>query len=130
MAHEIHWIKGNRVLYVNYQGYQTPDTLLDCLDEQANFMDTATQPVVVLINWLEVSGSATGTLTSQNGHRAYSHPNAARAVLVGFDRQATFENEVTAVNTRKTSHTRYFATMEEAMDYMRPMLEEDQGVNN
>lgn len=129
MAHEIYWLKQDRVLYVNYQGYQTPDMLRECLDEQANFMDTAAQPVVVLINWLEVSESAPGTLTSQNGHRAYSHPMAARAVLVGFDRQATFENEVTAVNTRKMSHTRYFATMEEAMDYLRPMLGEDQSVS-
>jgi hypothetical protein len=128
MAHEISWLNPNRVLYVNFQGYQTAETLRDCLDDQADYLDKVPKPIAVLINWLEVTGSDPGTLSSQNGHRAYSHPNAGRAVLVGFDRQATFENEIAAVNTRKSSHTRYFATMEEALDYLKPMMEETGGV--
>lgn len=123
MAHEIYWLKPNHVLYVSYQGHQTPDTLKACLDDMAAHLDTVTHPVAILINWLEVTSAEPGVLKSQLGHRAYSHPMAAHGVLVGFNPLEAMLNEATAVNTRGDKNTRYFATIETAMDYLKPMLE-------
>jgi hypothetical protein len=122
-THDIYWLKAERVLYVNYKGHQTSETIEACLDDMAAEFDTVTHPVVVLINWLEVTETDTGALFKQRGHRAYSHPMAARGVLVGLDPQEAFENEVTAVKTRHSKNTQYFHTMAEAMDYLQPMLE-------
>ncbi len=122
-THDIHWLKPERVLYVNYKGHQTSSTIQACLDDMALQLDTVSRPIVVLINWLEVTETDYGALFKQRGHRAYSHPMAARGVLVGFDPQEAFENEVTAVNTRRAKNTQYFRTMEEAMDYLEPMIE-------
>ncbi len=52
---------------------------------------------------------------------------AARGVLVGMPTQAAFENEVTAVTTRQSKNTQYYATMEEAMDYLKDYLADDIG---
>jgi hypothetical protein len=123
MAHDIYWLEPDRVLYVNYKGYQTPETLKACLDDMVAYLDSVAEPIVILINWLEVTGQQKGTLKSQSGHRAYSHPMAARGVLVGFDPQEAFENEVTSVNTRQSKNTQYYKTIEEAMEYIKPMLE-------
>ena len=123
MAHEIRWLKPERVLYVSYQGHQTPDTLKACLDDMAAALDTVSYPAVVLINWAEVTESDKDVLRSQPGHRAYSHPMAARGVLVGFNPLEVMMNETTAVNTRGSKNTQYFQTMDEAMEYLQPMLE-------
>lgn len=123
MAHEVYWLKPERILYASYQGFQTPETLKDCLDDMAAQLDTVSHPVVVLINWLEVTGAEPHVLRSQPGHRAYSHPMAARGVLVGFDVAERFQNEVTAVGTRGNKNTQYYNTMEEALNYLQEMLE-------
>jgi len=123
VAHEIYWLKPERVLYVSYQGHQTPDTLKACLDDMAVQLDTVSQPVVIIINWLEVTKADPGVLRSNLGHRTYSHPMAARGVLVGFNPLHVMENETTAVNTRGSKNTQYFATMEQAMEYVKPMIE-------
>ena len=123
MAHEIRWLKPDRVLYVSYQGHQTPETLKACLDDMAAALDTVHYPVVVLINWAEVTEGDKDVLRSQPGHRAYSHPMAARGVLVGFNPLEVMMNETTAVNTRGSKNTQYFQTMDEAMEYLQPMLE-------
>jgi hypothetical protein len=122
MTHEIYWMKPDRVLYVSYQGHQTAETLKACLDDMADQLDSVTYPIIVLINWLEVTHADTGVLKSNLGHRAYSHPMAARGVLVGFDSQQAFENEVTSVKTRGGKNTQYYKTMDEAMDYLRLVL--------
>lgn len=123
MAHDIYWMNPGKVLYVSYKGHQTPSTLKACLDDMAAQLDTVSFPAVILINWLEVTSAEPGVLRSNLGHRAYSHPMAARGVLVGFDPQEAFENEVTALKTRQSKNTQYYATMEQAIDYLRPMLE-------
>jgi hypothetical protein len=125
MAHDIYWMKPERVLYVNYKGYQTVDTIRACLDDMAAEFDKVDHPVIVLINWLEVTEMERGALLKVTGHRAYSHPMAARGVLVGFDPAEAFQNEVTAVNTRGDKNTQYYATMEEAMAYLKNMMEMD-----
>lgn len=125
MAHEIYWLKPDRVLYVGYQGYQTVETITACLDDMAAQFDTVDHPVMVLINWGEVTETEKGALLKVRGHRAYSHPMAARGVLVGFDPQIAFENEVTAVNTRGDKNTVYFNTLDEAKNYLKNMLEEE-----
>ena len=125
MSHEIYWLRPERVLYVNYQGYQTPETLQWTLDDMAGELDTVKNPVVVLINWLNVEGCERGAVLKMRGHRAYSHSMAARGILVGFDAQLSFENEVSVVNTRGDKNTRYFNSMEEAMAFLQPMLEMD-----
>ena len=122
MTHEMYWLKPERVLYVSYQGHQTPTTLKDCLDDMAAQLDTVNYPVMILINWLEVTEADSGVLKSNLGHRAYSHPMAARGVLVGFNAQESFENEVTAVKTRGDKNTQYYKTMQEAMDYLQLVL--------
>jgi hypothetical protein len=127
MVHEIYWLKPERVLYVSYQGHQTADTLKACLEEMATHLDTVSQPVVLLINWLEVTSADPGVLKSQPGHRTYSHPMAARGVLVGFGRQAAFENEVTSVKTRGAKNTQYYNTVDEALAYLHLMLEDSPG---
>jgi len=123
MAHEIRWLKQDRVLYVSYQGHQTPETLKACLADMASALDTVKHPVVVLINWAEVTEGDKDVLRSQPGHPAYSHPMAARGVLVGFNPLEVMMNETTAVNTRGSKNTQYFKTMDEAMEYLQPMLE-------
>lgn len=125
MAYEMYWLRPERVLYVSYQGYQNVDTLKETLDAMANELDTVTRPVVVLINWLEVTGSDRGAGFKMQGHRAYSHPMAARGVLVGFDAQMSFENEVSVVQTRGDKNTMYFKTMDEAMSFLQSMLTMD-----
>ena len=123
MAHDIRWLKQDRVLYVSYQGHQTPETLKACLNDMAAALDTVSHPVVVLINWAEVTQGDKDVLRSQPGHRAYSHPMAARGVLVGFNPLEVMMNETTAVSTRGSKNTQYFQTMDEAMEYLQPMLE-------
>lgn len=124
MAHEVRWIKPERLLYVSYQGHQTPDTLKACLDAMADQLDTVKQPVWILINWLEVTSAEKKVLMSQPGHRAYSHPMAARGLLIGFERLEAFENEVAVVNTRHEKNTQYFDSLEQAMEYVQPFLTE------
>ena len=121
MSHEMYWLRPERVLYISYQGHQTPETLQWTLDAMAEALDTVIHPVVVLINWLEVEDCERGALLKMSGHRAYSHPMAAR----GVDPQLSFENEVTAVNTRGDKNTMYFNNMDNAMGYLQPMLEMD-----
>jgi len=122
MAHDIYWMKPAAVLYVNYKGEQDAETITATLDSMAEQLDTVKHPVMVLINWKEVTRTESGALLDVKGHRAYSHPMAARGVLVGFPRQERFENEVTVVRTRGDKNTRYFDTMDEAMDYLKEML--------
>jgi hypothetical protein len=125
MAHEIKWLKPRRVLYVNYIGHQTTETITACLDEMVVELDTVDFPIMVLINWLEVTETELQALFNVRGHQAYNHPMAARGVLVGMPQQAKFENEVTAINTRESKNTQYYDTMEEAMDYLKHFLVDD-----
>lgn len=125
MAHEVYWLKENKVLFANYQGHQTIETITACLDDMVAEMDKVSEPIVVLINWLEVTETDLKALFNVRGHRAYSHPMAARGVLVGMPSQAQFENEVTAVKTREDKNTQYFKTMEQAMRYLKPILDDD-----
>ena len=122
MAHEVKWLKPDRLLYVSYQGHQTPETLKACLDDMATQLDTVKFPVMILINWLEVTEAEPRVLQSQPGHRAYSHPMAARGVLVGFDIVERFSNTAAVSKTRGYSNTQYFNTMEQAMAYLQPIL--------
>jgi hypothetical protein len=127
MAHEINWLKPNHLLYVSYQGHQTVETVTSCLDDMAVELDQADHPVIVLISWLEVTEMDPKALLSTRGHRTFSHPLAARGVLVGMPTQAAFENEVSVTTTRQSKNTQYYATMEEARDYLRDYLAEDAG---
>ncbi len=65
MAHEVKWLKPGRLLYVSYQGHQTPEALKACLNDMADQLDTVTYPVMILINWLEVTDSEPRVLQSQ-----------------------------------------------------------------
>ena len=125
MAHEVYWMKPNRVLYANYKGHQNTETITACLDDMVAELDKVEYPVVVLINWLEVTETDPKALFNVRGHRAYSHPMAARGVLVGMPGQAKFENEVTAVRTRESKNTQYYNTMAEALHYLRNFLSDD-----
>jgi hypothetical protein len=125
MVHEINWLKPGRVLYVSYQEYQTAETVTSCLDDMAAELDQVDHPVIVLISWLEVTKMDSKALLDTRGHRTFSHPMAARGVLVGMPSQAAFENEVTSVTTRQSKNTQYYATMEEARDYLRDYLADD-----
>src|SRR5438128_616032 len=100
MSHEIHWMKPGRVLYINYIGHQTPETLKACLDDMADELDKVTFPVMMVINWKEVTSAEPNVLQSQLGHRSYNHPMAARAILVGFDIVEKYQNETAAATTR------------------------------
>lgn len=125
MAHEMYWMKADKVLYVNYQGHQTTETITACLDDMVIEMDKVTEPIMVLINWTEVTESEPKALFNVRGHRAYNHPMAARGILVGMPGQAQFENEVTAVRTRESKNTQYYKTMDEALDYLKNFLGDD-----
>jgi hypothetical protein len=122
MAHNVHWLKENRVLYVNYKDHQTVETLTACLDEMATHLDQAGRPVIVLINWQEVTGMDFKALLTVRGHRAFSHPMAARGILVGMDGRTQMENEISSVSTRQSKNTQYFTNMDEAMSYLENML--------
>jgi len=124
MAHQIKWLRPNRVLYVSYQGFQNEETLMACLDEMASYLDKATQPLVLLINWLEVEGMEEKALINVRGHRTFSHPMAARGVLVGMPRLVQMQNEVSSVSTRRSKNTQYYDTMDEAMHYLEDMLKD------
>ncbi len=128
MAHDISWMKPDRVLYVNYKGYQTEKTLIECLDEMAAELDKVTHPVAILINWQEVEGLELKALLNVRGHRTFSHPMAARGVLVGMDRRTRMENEISSVQTRQSKNTQYYDTMEEALEYLKHMLEDDTSI--
>lgn len=125
MTHEISWMRVDSVLYVNYIGHQTTESITVCLDEMVVELDKVSEPVMVLINWLEVTETEPKALFNVKGHRAYSHPMAARGVLVGMPGQAQFENEVTAVRTRDSKNTQYYKTMEDALEYLKHFLEDD-----
>ncbi|RMF80215.1 MAG: hypothetical protein D6737_08840 [Chloroflexi bacterium] len=125
MAHEVYWMKPNRVLYANYKGYHDEETIRACLDDMATELDKVDEPVFVLINWLEVTGHDPAALIKHQKHRAYGHPMAARAVLVGMGAQAQMENQVSATRAREIVHTVYFDTMEEALHYLEFVLADD-----
>ncbi|MBZ0310503.1 MAG: hypothetical protein K8I82_30870 [Anaerolineae bacterium] len=125
MGHEISWMKPGRVLYVNYKGYQTVKTLTACLDDMAAELDKVDHPIALLINWREVEGMELKALLNVRGHRTFSHPMAARGVLVGMDRHIQMENEISSVQTRQTKNTQYYETMEEALEYLKHMLEDN-----
>ena len=125
MAHEVYWMKQGRLLYANYIGHQTVETITACLDDMVTEFNTLDKPAFVLINWLEVTSMESKALLEVTGHPAYSHPMAARGILVGFDPLAGFQNEVTATQTRGTSNTIYFKTMDEALEYLSDFLKDD-----
>lgn len=118
-------MKPGQVLYVNYQAHQTVETITACLDDMVAALDTVDNPVMVLINWLEVTESDPGALVEVRGHRAFTHPMAARGILVGMPRQTRFENETTSVTTRQSKNTQYYDTMDEAMAYLEHFLADD-----
>ena len=122
MTHKIEWLKLDRVLLAEFSGHQTEEALRACLDEMAAIFDTCDSPVVALIDWRGVTQRDLKSLLNMHGHRAYSHPMAARSVLVGMDKLAQFENEISAVKTRQTKNTQYYDTMEEAMVYLNQMF--------
>jgi len=72
-----------------------------------------------------VTEADSGVLKSNLGHRTYSHPMAARGVLVGFDRQETFENEITSVKTRGAKNTQYFDTLDAALERLKLVLSDE-----
>lgn len=119
MSHTIHWLKFPLLLYVSYEGHQTLETINACLDEMANEMDKADRPAMILIDWRQVTKTEPRVLMSARGHRAFSHPMAARGVLVGMDKQTRFENEISSVQTRDGKNTQYYDTMDEALDYLQ-----------
>lgn len=123
MAHEIEWMRPDRLLYVRYKGQQTVETIRACLDDMAAEFDKVDHGVIVLISWLEVEKTEPKALLSLRGHRAFSHPMAARGVLVGMPPSERFENEVASVKTREAKNTQYYNTMEEALDYLQHFLE-------
>ncbi len=123
MAHDIYWVREGRVLFVNYKEHQTVATVCACLDDMASYLDGVDHPIFLLINWLEVTEVDKDALTANRGHRTYSHPMAARGVLVGFDPLEAFQNEVTSVKTRGNKNTIYFKTVPEALDYLKTVLE-------
>jgi hypothetical protein len=123
--HTVYWLKESHVLYVSYQGHQTSETLKACLDDMAAHLDQVTHPVMLLINWLEVTSAEPNVLHLQLGHRTYSHPMAARGVLVGFNPLEAMENEVASVKTREAKNTQYFSSVDAAMACLQPMLEAD-----
>lgn len=125
MTHQVYWMKKDRVLYANYMGHQTVETITACLDDMVTEFDTVQHPVFVLINWTEVTSMEPKALLEVTGHRAYSHPMAARGVLVGFDPLAGFQNQVSSAQTRGTSNTIYFKTMDEALVYLENFLKDD-----
>lgn len=122
MMHEVYWYKPDRVLYVAYKGYQNETTLVECLDDMAAALDTVTFPVAVLIDWREVEGMELKALLNVRGHRTFSHPMAARGVLVGMDKRTRMENEISSVQTRGGKNTQYYDTIEEALEYLKEML--------
>lgn len=124
MAHDVYWMKPGRVLYVNYKGYQTEKTLVECLDDMEAELDKVDTPVAILINWAEVEGMDLKALLNVRGHRTFSHPMAARGVLVGMDKRTRMENEISSVQTRQGKNTQYYETMEEALEYLKHMLED------
>lgn len=124
MTHEVYWMKEDRLLYANYIGEQTVDTITACLDDMVAEFDKVDHPVFVLINWLEVTTMEPKALLQVSGHRAYSHPMAARGILVGFDPLSAFQNQVSATQTRGDANTIYFKTMDEAMQYLEAYLKE------
>ena len=125
MTHDVKWMKEDSVLYANYFGHQTTETITACLDDMATELDKVTHPVMVLINWLEVTETEPKALFNVKGHRAYSHPMAARGILVGMPAQSRFENEVTASHARDNKNTQYYSTMEEALAYLNNFLDDD-----
>lgn len=125
MTHEIKWLKEDRLLYANYIGHQTVETITACLDDMASEFDKVDHPIFVLINWQEVTSMEPKALLEVSGHRAYSHPMAARGVLVGFDPLAAFQNQVTSTQTRGDANTIYFKTMDEALAYLDDFLKDD-----
>lgn len=124
MAHDVYWMKPGRVLYVNYKGYQTEKTLVECLDDMERELDQVDTPVAILINWTEVEGMDLKALLNVRGHRTFSHPMAARGVLVCMDKRTRMENEISSVQTRQGKNTQYYETMEEALEYLKHMLED------
>jgi hypothetical protein len=124
MAHTIFWLKFPMLLYVSYEGHQTLDTVVGCLDGMAEELDKATQPAMILIDWRKVSETEPHVLLKAKGHRAFSHPMAARGVLVGMDKQTRFENEISAVQTRDSKNTQYYDTIAEALDYLQYFAED------
>ncbi len=128
MANEVFWLKSDQVLQVKYEGHQTKQTILACMDEQAAELDKAARPVIVLVDWRHVTGMDSDTLLGSKGHRGYSHPMAAQAILVGLSENQAFQNTVSAFSTRKSQHTQYMNTMEEAMDYLQDVLKDDAGL--
>lgn len=125
MAHEVYWMKKDKLLYANYVGHQTVETITACLDDMVAEFDAVQSPVFVLINWTEVTSMEPKALLEVTGHRAYSHPMAARGVLVGFDPVAGFQNQVSSTQTRGTANTIYFKTMDEALVYLENFLDDE-----
>jgi hypothetical protein len=126
MAHNIVWLKPDRLLYIDYLGHQTAATLHACLDEIAEVLDQSANPVIMIINWGNVTEADPKILINARGHRAYDHPKAARALLLGMDSNEKFQNEVSAHSSRDTgSHTRYTNSIDEAMDFVRDFFDSE-----
>jgi hypothetical protein len=92
----------------------------------ADALDTVISPVMILINWLEVEGMETRALLQLKGHRAFSHPMAARGVLVGMSAGTRMENEISSVKTRESKNTQYYDTMEQAREYLEHFLADEE----
>ena len=125
MTHKVEWLKDKRVLLAEFFGHQNEDTLRACMDEMVAEFDTCDAPVAALIDWRGVTERDVKALLNMRGHRAYSHPIAARSVFVGMDGLAQFENEISAVKTRESKNTQYYDTMEEALAYLGEMFIDD-----
>jgi hypothetical protein len=122
MAHNMVWLETHPVLLVQYQGPQNEETLRECMDDIVTAVNICSTPVAVLIDWRGVAYCELKALLKLRGHAAYKHPMAAREVLVGMDILSRFENEISAVKTRSAKITRYYDTMDEAMNNLDEML--------
>lgn len=122
MAHDVFWLKPERLLFVRYKGHQTVETLTACLDAMAAEFDRVRAPAIVLIDWRPVEKMDFKALITVRGHRAFSHPMAARGVLVGMDVQTRFENEISVTTTRGDKNTHYCDTMVQALETLKDVL--------
>lgn len=126
MNHTIEWLRERRVLLVDCFGHQTADTLLACLNDQLPYLDSVDHPIMLIVDWSKVEETDLHILTKSAGHPAYSHPMVARAINVGMNRIDAFQNEIAAAKSKEISHTKYVHTMDDALEFVRSYLDDDQ----
>lgn len=116
MPFEISWQHENRVILGRYYGVMSLDDLVNWDTSVAQYLNTGTPPIHLILDVSEVTKFPTNVLQLRNHLNNLSHPSKGWTLLVG---SSSLINSLTTIVTQ-LAHSKFrpFKTTSAALDFL------------